>query len=289
MEPVPDPKAARHVPGSALSYTNEQVDDLFIAPDWHPREHVPAPAIVSRGRLPSAYACGYCHRITGAGAPENSHLAGLPVEYIRQQIADMRSGARHSSCPERIPQAYMTVVAKSANDDEIDAAARYFAAQPPTATFRVVEARMVPSVHTDNWALAADRPSTQTPLGHRLLELPDKPQDFISRDTRARFTIYVPVGSVKHGQALVESNDSTACAACHGKRLQGQGTAPPLIGQSPSYLMRQLVNFSRGARNGLQARDMATVARTLSIDDMIAVAAYAASVTPPRSPSASAQ
>jgi cytochrome c553 len=273
------------VPQSTQSYTNEQVDDLFIAPDWHPEEHVTAPMVVSRGRPPKTYACGYCHRITGSGAPENAHLAGLSVAYIKQQLQDFRTGARRSSRQERIPQAYMTIVAQSLSDAEIDDAARYFAGQPATATAQVVESRMAPSVHIENWSLAADRPQKRELLGHRLLELPDDPEAFKSRDTRAKFTIYVPVGSVARGRSLANGISLTACTSCHGQRLQGKGMAPPLIAQSPSYLLRQLVDFSRGARHGPQAEAMAAVARSLSIDDMIALAAYAASLVPPGSAS----
>ena len=279
-EPAPDPKTLRSVPASSQSYTNEQVDDLFIAPDWHPEEHVPAPMVVSRGRPPETYACGYCHRITGSGAPENAHLAGLSVAYIRQQLQDLRSGARRSSRQERIPQALMTVVAQSLTDAEIDDAARYFAGQPATVTAHVVESRVAPSVHTENWSLAADRPPKQELLGHRLLELPDDPEDFKSRDTRAKFTIYVPVGSVARGRSLANGRGRSGCASCHGQRLRGEGMAPPLTAQSPSYLLRQLVDFSRGTRHGPQAESMVSVARSLSIDDMIAVAAYAASLDP---------
>jgi len=279
-EPAPDPKALRAVPGSAQSYTNEQVDDLFLAPDWHPEDHVPAPMVVSRGRPPNTYACGYCHRITGSGAPENAHLAGLSAAYIQQQLHDFRVGARRSSRQERIPQALMTVVAKSLTDAEIDDAARYFAGQPATPAAHIVESRMAPSVHIENWSLAADRPPKQELLGHRLLELPDDPEDFKSRDTRAKFTIYVPVGSVARGRSLANSRGRTGCASCHGQRLQGEGMAPPLTAQSPTYLLRQLVDFSRGTRHGSQAEAMASVARSLSIDDMIAVAAYAASLVP---------
>lgn len=184
-----NPKGLRSVAGSQLQFTNEQVDDLFIAPDWHPQEYSPAPAIVSQGRRPATYACGYCHRITGAGAPENAHLAGLPWAYIKQQLEDFRRGGSRSSRPERVPQALMTVTAASLTDDEIDAAAHHFAEQHRTTTFRVLEARMAPGAHSENWVLAADRPAREVPLGQHLLELPDDPQDVISRNTRARFTI----------------------------------------------------------------------------------------------------
>jgi cytochrome c553 len=279
-EQASDPNALRRVPESVQSYTNEQVDDLFIAPDWHPEDHAPAPTVVSRGRPPQTYACGYCHRITGSGAPENAHLAGLSVAYIRQQLMDFRSGSRRSSRQERIPQSYMTVVAQSLTDAEIDDAARYFAGQLAIVTAHVVESRVAPSVHIENWSLAPDRPLKRELLGRRLLELPDDLEDFKSRDTRAKFTIYVPVGSVARGRSLANGGGRTGCTSCHGQRLQGEGMAPPLTAQSPSYLLRQLVDFSRGTRHAPQAEAMVAVARSLSIDDMIAVVAYAASLAP---------
>jgi cytochrome c553 len=55
---------------------------------------------------------------------------------------------------------------------------------------------------------------------------------------------------------------------------------PPLAGRSPSYLFRQLYAFRIGARGGPQAAAMQQVAAKLSQADMIALAAYAASLRP---------
>jgi cytochrome c553 len=52
------------------------------------------PQIVASGRAPDVIACAYCHTPTGQGRPENSALAGLSADYIREQLRDMRSGAR---------------------------------------------------------------------------------------------------------------------------------------------------------------------------------------------------
>src|SRR5215831_4306738 len=38
-----DDGTMRHVPGSALGYTLSQVQDSFLAPDWHPQDHLPMP------------------------------------------------------------------------------------------------------------------------------------------------------------------------------------------------------------------------------------------------------
>ena len=72
------------------------------------------PAVVARGRKPDVLACGFCHRADGPGGPENASLAGLSADYIVQQMADFKSGARKTSVPERAPPALMIQVAKAA-------------------------------------------------------------------------------------------------------------------------------------------------------------------------------
>ncbi len=46
----------------------------------------------------------------------------------------------------------------------------------------------------------------------------------------------------------------TACAGCHGNNAEGRPEmfAPPLAGQHPDYLVRQLVNFRTGKRGKLE-------------------------------------
>src|SRR5260221_4809880 len=51
--PSGDPDSAvRKLPGSAKSYTQGQIDDLFNPPDWYPDEHAPMPRVVQRGSGP---------------------------------------------------------------------------------------------------------------------------------------------------------------------------------------------------------------------------------------------
>jgi len=84
------------------------------------------PAIVSQGRKPDVFACGFCHRADGPGGPKNSSLAGLPAVYIVQQIADFKSGARTTSVLQRNPPKLMNSLAKAATAAEVEAAAAYF-------------------------------------------------------------------------------------------------------------------------------------------------------------------
>ncbi|MBV9755366.1 MAG: cytochrome C, partial [Hyphomicrobiales bacterium] len=90
----------RHVPESSASFTIRQEQDLFFSPDWHPADHPPMPEVVAHGVPPGVRACGACHRAEGTGGPESASLAGLPAEYIVQQVADFKSGARKFSVPE---------------------------------------------------------------------------------------------------------------------------------------------------------------------------------------------
>ena len=72
----------------------------------------------------------------------------------------------------------------------------------------------------------------------------------------------------------------TACGICHGGDLKGLGPIPALAGRSPSYLVRQLYDMKHGTRNGSWAALMKPVVAGLTIEDMVALSAYAASLEP---------
>jgi cytochrome c553 len=61
------------------------------------------------------------------------------------------------------------------------------------------------------------------------------------------------------------------------------GLIPPLAGRYPTYIVRQLLAFKTGARYTAASQPMQAVVARLSVEDMIAVAAYAASLPAPRS------
>ena len=70
------------------------------------------------------------------------------------------------------------------------------------------------------------------------------------------------------------------CAVCHGADLKGLGPVPGIAGRSPSYAVRQLYDFKHGARAGSGSVRMKPTVEHLSLDDMIALAAYLASLPP---------
>src|SRR4051812_11742718 len=134
FKPPPDDGRPRQVPDSSAVYNVAQTRDRFLAPDWHPGDHLPMPEIVAQGRKPEVFACGFCHRADGPGGPENASLAGLPAAYIIQQMADFRNGLRKTSVPERGPPQLMIALAKAASDEEVRISAAYFAALKPRST-----------------------------------------------------------------------------------------------------------------------------------------------------------
>jgi len=278
----PDDGALRRVAGSNAAFTLTQLRDRFFAPDWHPGDHPPMPDVVSRGRKPDVFACGFCHRADGPGGPENSNLAGLPAGYIVQQMREFKSGARQTSVPQRNVD-LMISLSKAASDAEVEAAATYFSTLKPKAIIRVVETDSAPKTYVTGWHLAAMKTGEKEPIGQRIIEIPEDLEQFVSRDARSRFIAYVPPGSIQKGQALVASGggDKTVqCGICHGPDLKGLGPIPGIAGRSPSYIVRQLYDFKHGVRAGISSALMKPTVEKLTIEDMVSLAAYAASLAP---------
>jgi cytochrome c553 len=279
----PDTGGATHVPDSTASFTVTQERDLFFVPDWHPDDHAPMPDIVARGRRPDVRACGSCHRAEGTGGPENASLAGLSAAYIAQQMADFKSGARKFAGPQEGPVLTMIAIAKAATDAEVQAAAAYFSALKPKSVIKVVETDIVPVTQVARFFYTAVANGGTEPIGRRIVEIPVDIEQFEHRDSRSRFTAYVPTGSIARGEALAKtgaSGKTIPCAGCHGPSLNGIGAIPGIAGRSPSYIVRQIYNFQQQARNGSAGALMAPVVEKLSHDDMIALAAYVSSLQP---------
>ena len=270
------------MPGSAASYKVSQLRDPYLAPDWHPQEHPAMPSVVGRGRRPDVMACGFCHRATGTGGPENANIAGLPRAYIVRQLQEYRSGARTSAVKDRLPTDLMMATAKALTDAEIEAAADYFSALKPTSHIRVVESARPPKLVQAGWLMAVAPGKATEPLGRRIVEVPEDLEQFEARDPHARFIAYVPPGSLARGEQLVKTwgDLAMACATCHGEDLKGMDDTPPIIGRSPTYMVRQLHDFRTKARHGEMADQMEPVVANLTVDDMIALSAYLASREP---------
>lgn len=280
---LPDDGSPRRVPGSSATFTLTQARDLFFAPDWHPQDHPPMPEIVSRGRKPGVQACGVCHRVEGTGGPENSSLAGLPADYIIQQMRDYKSGARKTAVADRVPAKLMISLSKETTDEEVEAAAKYFAALKYKPLIKVRETATVPKTRVAAWYLVPTGEGETEEIGQRIIELAENLDQFVSRNSRTTFVAYVPLGSIERGKNLATTGGdgkTAPCAACHGDGLKGQGSVPGISGRSPTYFVRQLYEYKHGFRTGPQSAQMKPTVEKLAVDDMVALAAYAASLAP---------
>jgi len=283
FKPKADDGSVRRVPGSSAGYTLTQTRNRFGAVDWHPGDHPAMPELVARGRKPGVFACGWCHRADGPGGPENANLAGLPAAYFVQQMADYKSGARKTSVPKRAPTTLMIALSKDISGEEVAAAAEYFASLIPKRIIKVVETDMVPKTVVAGWFFADAKSGETEPIGQRIIEIPEDLDQFESRDARATFIAYAPVGSIKRGESLVATGGdgkTIPCATCHGADMKGVGAIPPIAGRSPSYTVRQLYDYQSGARAGADAAQMKPSVEKLSIADMMVVAAYLATLEP---------
>jgi cytochrome c553 len=277
LPPSKDDGSPKTAPGSTLSLTRAQIDDLFNAPDWFPGLHSPMPQVVAHGdKDKNVRACASCHLPTGTGHDESAYIAGLPAAYFIRQMADYKSGDRKGS-------GMMIGMAKTMTDEEIKAAAEYFAALKPRPWIRVVETDTVPKsfIGKGNKRLAHPDGGTE-PIGNRIIEIPEDEDIVLNRDPRSGFVAYVPKGSIARGEKLVASGDgkTVACATCHGPTLQGLAEVPRLAGLHPNYIVRQLWSMQNGERVGNSAALMKPVVDKLSVDDMLAIAAYLGSRAP---------
>ena len=278
--PTIDPKKVFTLPGSSAHYTWKQIDSGFVAVDWWPQQHPRMPAIVGAGRAPVVLACGYCHLPTGNGRPENAALAGLPASYLRAQVLAMRSGTRRPMRPHWAPYQYMYQAAHAITTNDIAEAVAYFAKNTFVPRTHVVETAIVPPFVAGGDIYRRSAGGVPTTLGSRIIEVADDFMRFTVRDDTVTYTAYVPPGSIAAGRSLALSGRAgvTACIACHGAGLRGSAIAPAIAGRSPSTLFRQLFGFTAGARQTAASAPMRAEVRDLTQSDMIAAAAYAASL-----------
>ena len=250
--------------------------------DWHPEDRRGTlPDIVRFGKQ-GVRQCTLCHLPDGSGRPENAPVSGYHPTYFMQQMQDYRDGLRQSADPRKANTNTMIGFAKATTREEDMAAAQYFARQPYPRRIKVVESKTAPKVRlqggmhmpvpADEWGGMVAIPAGE------IVEIPDDNLRAEARDTRMTWTAYVPPGTLNRGRQLAATYQ---CATCHGANLEGLGPVPALAGRSPSYATRQLFDMKTGARRGPWAELMKPIVSSLSVPDMAAVSAFAASMVPP--------
>ena len=265
-----------HVPGSAKTYTQEQIDDIKNPPDWFPGEHAPMPEVVAHGADGGVLGCASCHLASGLGHPESANLAGQSAEYIERQLADFKASRRMGEA--------MNDMARNLTDTDARQAAEWFAALKPQVWNPVIETDTVPQTFVNEHLMRMPLPGGhKEPIGSRIIELPQDIARAESRDPHSGFVAYVPKGSIAKGKEFVTTGGggkTIQCVICHGPTLNGLGEVPGIAGHSPMYLFRQLYYFKDGSRHGSMGALMKGVVAQMTRDDMLAIAAYVASLPP---------
>jgi cytochrome c553 len=291
LPPAPRTDAGHvwHAPGSSRTFSTAELHDALNPPDWYPDEHPAMPGIVAHGSSPAAgdpalLPCALCHLPNGAGHVESASLAGLPIDYTVRQFDEQRSGARRIAVGNLGTEHFLTALKSSYSREQVLTAARYYSSLQPRQWIRVVETATVAKSAVDPTSLMRRiLPGGYEPLGRRIVELPENETALRNRDSHSGYVAYVPKGSIAAGRVLVLAGapgTGIPCNTCHGRLLNGFGAMPPLAGRPPSYLVRQLWAFQSGDRHGAMAGAMQVIASRLSTDEMLAIAAYLASLPP---------
>jgi cytochrome c553 len=260
LKPNEDPaqmNRKRTIAGSTGEYSLVEIRNGNEVVDWFPGEHPPLTPIMKHGPSSlgtSGYGCAFCHMPNGKGRPENAPVAGLNEAYFIRQMHDFRNGLRSSSEPRKANTLLMIV---------------------STGMFLPIEA------------------DPTEDLAGRIMEMPEKPEDTeLLRHPHSGFVAYVPVGSLKTGEALVTTGGATivdgkpvagktvACGTCHGPDLRGMAEVPGIAGRSPSYIARQMYDMQQGTRKSPLSQLMQPVVAHLNSDDFVAIAAYVSSLAP---------
>lgn len=288
-----DRDALRTLEGSGRTYTRAQVDDMKSSPDWFPDAHPAMPRVVQYGASGNVLACATCHLTSGMGHSESPSLAGLPVPYMIRQIGEFRSGARMNPNvfdgePQDNATQWMIALSTELTAEDSRLAAEYFASLDPVIGWvEVVETDTVPKTYISPGYMRLPWPDGgEEPIGNRIVELAKDVERTLLRDPRSGAIAYVPIGSVDRGRILATTGDdghTVPCAICHGPDLRGIDgitQVPPIAGRSPMYAFRQLFEFKEGTRNTPLSALMRDAVEQLTQEDMIALAAYAATLPP---------
>ena len=167
------------------------------------------------------------------------------------QMADFKNGLRHTSDKNKANAWEMPVMAAALTPEETKQAAEYFAVDQVLPKNQGRRGDEVPKFapNANNLFLPAAG-SEKVPLGNRLVEMPNDPDDAQNlRNPHSPFTAYVPPGTLKKGEMLATTggNGKTVrCDVCHGPGLRGLDPVPAIAGRQASYLARQMYDMQAG-------------------------------------------
>ena len=234
------------------------------------------PEIVAKGKpLP----CLQCHLANGGSHPESAAIAGMPVNYIIDQVHAFRDGDRLDVRTGRMVQA-----AKLATEKEIREAAEYYSAIGPDRQkwVKTVVGDEVPKGPIQfgggGFRYHAAEGGMEPLPPNMVVEVAENDDLVRARDQiNGGFVQYVHAEDLALGEKVAASGK---CDTCHGADFKGKGDVPRLAGQHSVYLIRQLKDMQTGARKNKNVAAMKPIAAKLSDAEIVAVSAYLASKTP---------
>ena len=162
--------------------------------------------------------------MSGQGHPEAADIAGMPANYLIRQMALYKSGTRKED--DR-----MGPISRVTSDDDVRAAAEYFASLKPHVWVKVIETATPPKtfIATAGRHRVLHPDGGTEPIGQRILEIPEDPLRTELRDPHSGFIAYVPPGSIAKGEALAKgemAGKTVQCVGCHGEGLKRQRRGP---------------------------------------------------------------
>jgi cytochrome c553 len=196
-------------------------------------------------------------------------------------MADFRSGAERSpsgSSAFRTDRNWMNTFRPTLQ--QIEEAAAWYASMPVIDWIdEVIETDMAPRTYIGDGRMRHIHPDGGTEaIDGRIIEVPQDWELATARHPRSGFTVYAP-----RGEELVTTGGdgrTMECLTCHGQDLKGFGDTPRLAGISPTYAVRQLNDFRNGDRAGTLGSLMLLAVQNLTDEDIVAIAAYLATLDP---------
>ena len=278
--PPRDASKILKVPGSDKTYNEVSANDAFGPADWFPNEHAPMPTVVATGKKPDVRACSLCHLTTGDGHPESANVSGLSAPYIQRALREFADGRRKNN---RSP--VMATIAKGMTPDEMREAAEYFAARKPAAGYmKVVEQAEVPKSYVGEGAMRfVSAGNEKEPIGSRIIVVPQDEEGAKSRNPHSGFSLMCrPAASPRVRRWPRPAAAARPCLAPSATAKASRAWARCPRSQAAIRRTSRASSWtSRAAtRTGAWAVLMQQVVAKLDQDDIIALAAYAASRQP---------
>ena len=223
--------------------------------------------------------CMQCHLANGGSHPESAAIAGMPVDYIIEQVHAFRDGQRVDVRTGRMVQ-----VAKTISEEDLKAAAEYYAAIGPDRQkwLKTVVGTEVPKGPAPfgggGFRYHAPEGGMEPLPAGMVVETAEDDDLVRARDQiDGGFVQYVHPEDMALGEKIAAEGK---CGTCHGPEYKGKGDVPRLAGQHTVYLIRQLKDMQTGARKDKRVAVMKPITDKLSDREMVAVSAYLASKTP---------